>query len=66
MAEILLKKKYRTYSGKIRRGAPIGNGDSGKHKRKKLPEKMKRQLAPQTPRVLVYDAGRGKGLMQDA
>jgi hypothetical protein len=37
----------------IKRGAPIGMGDSGKHKRHKLPDKQKRLLAPQ-PKVTLH------------
>jgi hypothetical protein len=51
--EIGLKRKYRVYHGVIKRGAPIGNGDSGKHKRKKITEKQKNALAPQ-PLVTLH------------
>jgi hypothetical protein len=51
--EIPLKYKYRVYHGVIKRGAPIGMGTSGKHKRRKLPEKAKRLLAPQ-PKVTLH------------
>jgi hypothetical protein len=51
--EIELKHKYRVHHGMIKRGAPIGMGDSGKHKRHKLPDKQKRLLAPQ-PKVTLH------------
>jgi hypothetical protein len=51
--EIPLKHKYRVHHGMIKRGAPIGMGDSGKHKKKKLPAKQKALLAPQ-PLVTLH------------
>jgi hypothetical protein len=51
--EIPLRHKYRVYHGALKRGAPIGMGDSGKHKRHKLPDKAKRLLKPQ-PRMTLH------------
>jgi hypothetical protein len=51
--EIPLKHKYTVYHGMIKRGAPIGMGTSGKHKKKKLPAKQKALLAPQ-PLVTLH------------
>lgn len=53
--EMELKRKYRVYNGYIKRGAPIGMGDSGKHKRKKITDKAKAALAPQPKMTLHID-----------
>jgi ribosomal protein S6E (S10) len=51
--EIPLKYKYRVHHGVIKRGAPMGMGTSGKHRKKKLPAKQKAALAPQ-PKVTLH------------
>lgn len=55
-----LKWKYRRPRGVQRRGAPIGNGDSGKHKRRKVTAKEKALLPPPRLVMLVVDGGTGK------
>lgn len=56
-----MKGKYSRHHTRIRRGAPIGNGDSGKHTRHKVTTKGRALLPPQPPApVMVVDALTGK------
>jgi len=56
-----MKLKYREpLRGIQRRGAPAGNGDSGTHKRRKMPAKERATYTPPTPPTLVVEAGTGK------
>lgn len=61
MAVQWMKFKYRNPNRGIqRRGAPIGNGDSGKHKRRKATSAQKALIAPPRLVMLVIEAGTGK------